>query len=441
MVPGVRRRLVLSYVVVIGLTLLLLGPILYLSFSRQLTAGADATLRLAAQRQAALSTEQGGLTLGIAHRYRPPAPLSQQDMFYLLLDPAGRVLHDSDHARAHGLPDEAAVSAAERRGSGVFSTITTVDGDEVRLFTVPIVNARRVVAILQAGDARTPLIEAQRGLLLALLALGAAGVAVATLGGVVLSRQVMRPIQGAFAAQRTFVADASHELRTPVALIRSDAEVLLHVGAFSNDDDRALAAHIVSTSDHMGRLIADLLTLARLDANELPIKDSPVDLAGVAAASCARLAPLAERADVLLTLDETAPLAVRGDAARLEQALVILLDNAIAYNRPGGSVAVEVRAEGGHARLRVHDTGQGIAATDMPSIFARFHRGADRDTGATETTTHSGLGLAIAAGIVRRHHGRIRAHSVQGEGATFDILLPLAARGDGPNAGGGRGDG
>jgi signal transduction histidine kinase len=236
----------------------------------------------------------------------------------------------------------------------------------------------------------------------------------------------MRPINAAFAAQRAFVADASHELRTPLTIIRTNAEVLLEAGAVSEAEDRALMDDIVGEAEHMGRLIADLLTLARLDAGVLPLERAPVTLAALVTTCCRQMARLAERHDVHLVNGAVAPLVVLGDAARLEQVLLILLDNAIKYNRPGGTVEVTLRSAGQQAMLEVCDTGRGIAATELPHLFARFHRG----QGAGSVAEGYGLGLAIAEGIVRAHRGRLLVRSAEGVGSTFTVLLPLSSRGD-----------
>jgi signal transduction histidine kinase len=279
---------------------------------------------------------------------------------------------------------------------------------------------------LQAGHSLSTLAAAKRSLLFFLLGLGAAAVAAATVGGLLLTRQAMRPINAAFAAQRAFVADASHELRTPLTIIRTNAEVLLEAGAVSEAEDRALMEDIVGEAEHMGRLIADLLMLARLDAGVLPLERTPVALAALATTCCRQMARLAERHDIHLVNGAVAPLVVLGDAARLEQVLLILLDNAIKYNRPGGTVQVTLRGAGQQAMLEVCDTGRGIAATELPHLFARFHRGQEAGTVAEGY----GLGLAIAEGIVRAHRGRLLVRSEEGVGSTFTVLLPLSSRGD-----------
>ena len=421
MLAGVRRRLALTFAAIFAVTLLLLGPILYLSFARQLTAASDLTLRLAAQRQAALALVSNGGSLGINKSFKAPPPLAQRDTFYLLLTPEGRLRDNPETVRHAGLPDRTAAQAATRSRGGVFSTLRTADAGTIRLFTVPILRANHVVALLQAGHSMAALDTARRSLLFFLLGLGGAAVLAATVGGLLLTRQAMRPINAAFAAQRAFVADASHELRTPLTLIRANAEVLLEAEAVHDAEDRALVEDIVAEAEQMSRLIADLLTLARLDAGALSLDRAPVALDNLVTASCRQMARLAERSSIELRQGTTAPLAVPGDAGRLEQVVVILLDNAIKYNHPGGTVELSLRREGNQAALAVRDTGRGIPANELPRLFARFHRG----PGTGGAIEGCGLGLAIAQGIIRAHGGRLRATSTPGQGSTFTVLLPL----------------
>jgi len=422
----VRRRLILAYAGVIAATLLLLGPVLYLSFARQLSDAADATLRLAAQRQALLALVPGGVTLGTNPAFTGPPPLANQEFFYLLLSPDGRLQDSSTGVQHAGLPDVTAARRAARLRRGVFSTLVTADAGDIRLYTAVIKRGGLVAALLQAGQPAAPLVDAQHRLLYLLLGLGAAAVAIATAGGVVLTRQAIRPLHAAFTAQRQFIADASHELRTPLTLMRTNAEVLLETGGVPDPDDRALVADVVVEAEHMGRIIADLLTLARLDAGALTLARDPVALAPLIAATTRQVARLAARADVEVRQGDTAPLLVWGDAGRLEQALLILLDNAVKYNRPGGVVEVTLRRASGQAALAVRDTGRGIPADQLPRLFARFHRA----PGTAARTEGSGLGLAIAQGIVQAHHGRLLARSTVGEGSVFTALLPLASAGE-----------
>jgi hypothetical protein len=140
---GVQRRLALSYAAIFSVTILLLGPVLYISFSSQMASAFDTALRLGAQRQAALALIPTGFTLGRTYRLHVPASLAQRETFYLLLSPTGRLRDNPGHVGHAGLPDESAARRAARLRAGVFGTMATPDVGDIRLFTVPILRGHR----------------------------------------------------------------------------------------------------------------------------------------------------------------------------------------------------------------------------------------------------------------------------------------------------------
>jgi two-component system, OmpR family, sensor kinase len=227
---------------------------------------------------------------------------------------------------------------------------------------------------------------------------------------------------------RQFLADCSHELRAPLARIRSTVDVLGRLDEptehLASDDvafrSQALA-DVAADTDRMARMVRQLLILARADAGAT-IDRRPLVLADVVAAACRQAARMAN--GVKLLPPATEPLTgatVRGDADHLEQALLILLDNAFKYTPPPGEVRVATRRDGMHARIDVTDTGLGIPPEDRDRIFERFYRGRNA-TAATGT----GLGLAIASWIASQHGGTLELRRTPGEGSCFTLRLPLA---------------
>ena len=172
--------------------------------------------------------------------------------------------------------------------------------------------------------------------------------------------------------------------------------------------------------DHLTALVGDLLLLARTDSGAVEMERLPLDLADVAGEALDSVAPLAARKHVEIVLDpEPAP--VVGDPLRLRQLVTILVDNALAYTPPNGTVSVRARGTKAGAVLRVDDEGPGIRAEDMPRIFDRFWRAPGAPEGGT------GLGLAIAAWITERHGGSIVASNRPEGGASFEVKLPATA--------------
>lgn len=220
-------------------------------------------------------------------------------------------------------------------------------------------------------------------------------------------------------AKTEFLADVSHELRTPLTVLRGNAEVGLALG----DDGRSqkMLGKIVEESERMSRMVEDLLFLARSDAAP-PLREEAVDVAAL-------LAGLAERAEVLarergtkLAADLSAEGRLVADAARIEQALMALVDNAAKYGPPGGEVRLAATNKGHHLSIEVSDGGPGIPEADLRRVFERFYR---PDKARSRAMGGAGLGLSIAKTIVEAHGGTIRADNRPGGGATVSILLPL----------------
>jgi signal transduction histidine kinase len=241
-------------------------------------------------------------------------------------------------------------------------------------------------------------------------------------------------IESAFNRMRQFVADASHELRTPVGVIRSGAAVALTPPVTLDECVETLRV-IEDQTARLSRIVDDMFTLARADAGDpgmLAIEDVAV---GDLVATCVAAAePLAAEAGVALEAD-AAPAAeayCRGDEGRLEQMLMNVLSNAIRYSGPGGRVRVGLRfGEGGPGRvasISVADTGPGIPAESREAIFERFVR---LDAARSRETGGGGLGLPIARWAAETHGGAIAAGEAPGGGALFTITLPVHGVGAG----------
>ncbi|MCW2621676.1 MAG: tcrY 1 [Frankiales bacterium] len=223
------------------------------------------------------------------------------------------------------------------------------------------------------------------------------------------------------ARMRRFIGDASHELRTPLTSIRGFAE-LYRAGAVppGPDLDRAMG-RVEGEAERMGRLVEELLLLARLD-QQRPLETQPVDLAVLAADAVHDARALDETREISL---QTVPAVVRGDEARLRQVLVNLLGNALAHTPKGTPVAVRLTTRDGRALLEVADEGPGLTPEQAARVFERFYR-ADTSRQRTDGLSGSGLGLSIVAAVAQAHRGTAAVRSAPGAGATFTLELPLA---------------
>jgi signal transduction histidine kinase len=309
------------------------------------------------------------------------------------------------------------------------SATGTIDGGSeygtvyVYAEVVPDPTGTGILGVVQVGELVTTQLDTLNNLLVLLLILGAATLFAAAVGGLLLAERALAPARLAFARQQAFIADASHELRTPLTLMRADAEVLLSGRARLDPDDTALLEDIVAEAGHMGALADHMLALARLDAGQVHLEREVVDLADVATRAAHRAHAFAQEKQVTLHVEPTDPALVIADKSLLEQATMILVDNAIKYNRSGGSVTLHASSSQGQACLEISDTGIGIATEHLPHLGERFYR---VDKARSREAGGAGLGLSIARGIAASHGGTLTLSSIAGQGTTARILLPPA---------------
>lgn len=232
--------------------------------------------------------------------------------------------------------------------------------------------------------------------------------------------QLVERLQSAIQRQTRFVADASHELRTPVTVILSQAEHTLHKDRDVENYKQSLGVCLQSAR-RMKRLTNDLLFLAKADSQKLSLNHDVIDLQYCARLSIELLQPMARSHSVKIEHDLEL-ISVQGDRERLAQVFTNLITNAIRYNRPGGRVTVRTFASDSNAVIEVHDDGIGISAADQAHIFERFYQSDVARTHHAESG--SGLGLSLVYEIVSAHRGSIDVQSTAGVGTTFTVSMP-----------------
>jgi signal transduction histidine kinase len=332
---------------------------------------------------------------------------------------------DSCNANAQALPDPAAAQqalqdAVQGRLDSLWSTQQVDASGPYLIYTrMPIDGFGNVEAVEQYYISEQQYLNELHLLLQVLIGVSALGVAASAGISYLLTRRALQPVKVAMQRQRDFVADAAHELRTPLAIMRTAAELGLSDGE-AMDQSVALEQTLAQNA-HLTQLVDSLLLLARADSGTITLERQPVDFGRLVRETAAGIAVLAEERDVRLDVT-AADLRVLGDAGRLRQVLLILLDNALKHTPDGGTIAVRVERAGKCAQLSVQDSGSGIDPQDLPHIFDRFYR-ADR----ARATEGVGLGLSIGRWIVEAHGGRIAAANTPGSGALFTVTLPLAS--------------
>lgn len=262
--------------------------------------------------------------------------------------------------------------------------------------------------------------ETVDGFVLVLLILGVVGMGLAAVCEAYMSGRAVRPAREAYQGQRVFVAEASHELKTPLTLIRANAEVLQR--GLEDPGDRELIDGLLAEADRMNAMFSSLLLAARFDAGKLPVEEEDFDLTAVISEAADRFKTRANSAHVRLDINVPDELPVRADPERTGQILAVLLDNAFDHTPPSGSVTLSARPTGGgFVEAVVHDTGPGIPAEDLPRLFERYYLADATKRGRGGT----GLGLPIARALARAQNGDLAATNAKNGGAVFSLSLPV----------------
>ncbi|HEV7838513.1 MAG TPA: HAMP domain-containing sensor histidine kinase [Gemmatimonadaceae bacterium] len=410
-----RLRLTIWYVATFGLIIVLLGAGLFVVISRQLSQQLDDSLRSATIELVRAARIRELEAAGARGRVIDAVDeLNIPDRVLYLLDPEGNPVKP---AKVADWIRQAAKAAALRGQITVQN-----DGPEDKTLRLharrfKLASGKPLVAVAVADrveleDRYADLITAFAGVAFAALVLVAAG-------GFLLVRKSTQPIERSILFMRRFMADAAHELRTPITVLRTRAEVALQQPRDAANYVSALLS-IEAESRRLGGIVDSLLVLARADAGELPLETQRLFLDDIAidAAGAARI--VARQKGVEVTVEEFEEAAVIGDAALIRQLVMILLDNAVKFTDAGGVVRLRVSLHDGAPTFVVEDTGIGIKSDDVSRVFQRFFRG---DT-ARSRTDGAGLGLSIASWIAREHGADISLSSEPGKGTTVVVVFP-----------------
>ena len=371
------------------------------------------------QQAGAFQIANGRATLGRRSPFDPR-------IFLLLRGTDGRIISPSPFRTPEELSNMIDVAAT---GGSNGIEMKEYENHVYRLLAVPYAHSEKQVGsndgfviheiiAVSIVDSEVDLLENLLWRMIMGLVIGTLGI---VLAGHFLARRAMVPIQAAWEKQQRFVADASHELRTPIAGIYSNAELMLRHPEHTIERESRRISTIMTESRRLSKLIASLLLLARSDANKEELQFSSVSVREVVDVAASYFQSLTEVSEVTVAVGAVPDLNVWADRERLHQLLVILLDNAVKYTAPGGSVAIDCQADGKSVVITVTDTGAGISAEHLPHIFDRFYRSDQARTGGTGT----GLGLAIGKWIAEKHGGTIAVASELGKGSMFTVALPL----------------
>lgn len=466
---SIRTRLTLWYVGLLAVLLIVFGVALYSTVYITSYQEVDRSLQQrASDIQASLATvitlqddfvsiiRRGGLVLPNADVF------SNGDIYVQLRSLDGRIISRSENLGNQYLvipPDQ-----HERAKNGeVVPSDFTVNKTRLRAYVAPIViKSGKVVGYIELAQSLRQVDNTLRDLATLIVVSIGAGLIVAAVGGWFIAGNILDPInrvtitaqkiarardlgrrievpetvdevgrlamtfnemlariEELFRAQQRFVADVSHELRSPLTAVRGNLD-LLKRGAANDVEERAQMIDAMdSETSRMSRLVSDLLLLARQDSG-VPIAKQPIELDTLLLEVYRQAQVTAKGVHLALGAEDQA--IIVGDRDRLKQVLLNLVDNAVKYTPPGGKVTLSLAKDDSWVKIAVQDTGIGIANENIPNLFDRFYRvdkARSRDAGGT------GLGLAIAKSVVDAHNGRITVESQVGRGSVFTVWLPI----------------
>lgn len=237
------------------------------------------------------------------------------------------------------------------------------------------------------------------------------------------ARNTIVPINEAWEKQRRFTADTSHELRNPLAVIQTNAELLLQNPSATVEEQSAHVSAILDGSNRMASMLTTLLTLARADADQVEIQKTTVDLSALAFNLQESFTQIGALRGIAVSGSIEPGCSVAGDGGRLRELLSILIDNAIRYTEPGGTVDIDLKSERESIVARIEDTGIGMSRDELSSVFQRFYRS---DRAYSINPEGTGLGLPIAQWIAERHGAEFRIESEKGKGTSIILVFKHA---------------
>ncbi|HEX9292139.1 MAG TPA: ATP-binding protein [Gemmatimonadales bacterium] len=411
-----RVRLTLWYAATFAVILLLLGAGLFVAIGTQVSRRIDVSLTAAtaaierATHDLEAERAAGGAADAVEELHIP-----DRDLY--LFDANGRPITP----QAADAWITAAARAATATGSND-AQLMMANGQQSRLHAERFTGRSGTTYVAVAVGQRPNIREQYAGLIGIFGAAALAALVMVTLGGFLLARQSTVPVERSMEQMRRFMADAAHELRTPVTILRTRTEVALSQPRDATGDTAAFQA-IERETERLGGIVGDLLTLARADSGERQVVHGPLYLDDVVSQAVGSARTLAERKGVALAVGSFEEAQIVGDARLVERLVLIVLDNAIKYTPEGGRVRLDVTARDAKRSVIVTDTGIGIPSDQLPRIFERFYRG-DR---ARSQAEGAGLGLPIARWIAALHGARISVAS-EPTGTRVEIDFPAAVR-------------
>jgi len=480
---SLRFKLTLWYVFILGILLIAFSGFLYFTLSKSLYRGVDNKLRSLAELIASESTSPlskfgfGNIdqTLEASMNLRPVGKFIQ------VLDETGGIDRKSDNLKNVQLPISLNALKNASMGLVTFETNRSIGNTPLRIVTLPVAEKDHTMRIVQVASSLEAVEDTMNTLLLILIITVPSALIMASLGGQFLAHKALKPVNQitqtarmitsqnlnqripppkvkdeiarlaetfnemitrldqSFRQIKQFSSDASHELKTPLTILRGEVEVTLRKERTFSEYQRILRSNLEEV-DRMTQIVDDLLLLSRADNGEIQLSQKEMDLSEILRELTVQTHILARSKNLSLqTFLPEERVAILGDPLRIRELLLNLIENAIKYTEEGGGITIHLSKDGvtssgkdaeerlevkknGLAEIKVTDTGIGIAKEDQGRIFDRFFR---VDKARSREQGGSGLGLSICKWIVEAHQGKISVESEIGRGSSFIVQLPL----------------
>jgi heavy metal sensor kinase len=464
-IKSIRARLTFWYTGLLSVTFLILAGASFWFLAYTLAHDVDTSLNGVARVlvEQARKNASPFIPPDIDDVFRRFFGFSPLDRYFEMLDPTGRRDPRRSFPRSGKLPLSRKALNNASQGLHTFETVEYSGKYPVRVLTVPVIEAGRVVNMVQVGMSLESMYVTRRRFLVVTLAVLPVALLFAGGGGWLLARRALKPVDSmaeaaerisaealsdrleesgsgdeldrlaktlnsmlgrldaAFSQIRQFSADASHELQTPLTILKGEMEVALRSPRDPEEYQRVLNSALEEV-DRIARLVEGLLLLSRADAGVLKMDRRSMDLGQLVEEVYGQVKILADTQNINLLLGQVASVSIRGDQEHLRRLLLNLVDNGIKYTPSGGQVTISLQEDGGWVSVKIEDTGIGISSDDQERLFLPFYRAGDARLRGKEGV---GLGLSIAKSIAEAHGAKINIESTVGQGSVFTVLFPV----------------
>jgi heavy metal sensor kinase len=459
----IKWRLTIWYGVVLSLILVIFGSGIFIYFKNSLQDSIDAKIRSIGEVLSSSMTETHSTSVfGNFERYLENVlGKKPKGKFIQIMDTSGRIGAKMSDIEGETLPTSFSALERAMRGEVVYETIERTK-PRLRMVTIPIMENKKVTSVVQVGTSLEDFDETIKKLLLIMIISIPTSISVTIAVGYFMAKKALRPVdqirraavkisssnldekidiagrrdelsrlaetfnamigrlKDAFQRVNQFSIDVSHELKTPLTILKGETEVALRKEREKDDYQKLLFSNLEEI-DRMACIIDDLLLLSKADTKDLKLNIEEVALRDLIMDVCMNMQVVADKKEVELLTSEMEDVRLKGDELKLRRMLLNIVENGIKYSHSGGKVIVSSFVNDGYAQIDVKDEGIGISDEDIKYVFDRFYR-ADR---SRKRESGSGLGLSISRWIAEAHKGSIEVNSQPAQGSMFTIKLPI----------------